>query len=159
MRNKEFSTRDIDRLIQNKKIIAQKVNNGGGFIRWYEISNTRCYGLYPERDERETVSLIKKLKQENRIKIYESNFDFITDYFIESVEVDGQDLAIFIIEFISSSNSNNEISQDILMGLISRNKSVSSIIHQILDDLDDMDFQYWFVMKSHLQCMTAGIGY
>ena len=55
----------------------------------------------PERNDRETVSLIKELKQKNRIKIYESDFDFITDYFIDSiedsVEVGSYDLATFII--------------------------------------------------------------
>ena len=102
----------------------------------------------PERNDRETVSLIKELKQKNRIKIYESDFDFITDYFIDSiedsVEVGSYDLATFIIEFISSSNSNDEINRDIVMNLIRRNKSISGIIHQILDNLDDMAFQYWF---------------
>ena len=88
----------------------------------------------PERNERETVSLIKELKQKNRIKIYESDFDFITDYFIDSiedsVEVGSYDLATFIIEFISSSNSNDEINRDIVMNLIRRNKSISGIIHK-----------------------------
>ena len=69
---------------------------------------------------------------------------FIIDYFIDSVEVGSYDLATFIVEFISSSNSNDEINRDILMSLIRRNKSISSIIHLILDNLDDMDFQYWF---------------
>ena len=76
MRDIEYSPTNLDRFLRSKKsIIARKQTRMSSVLSDDEELAVRALMNYdPSRDDDEATSLIKELSQENRIKIYESDF-------------------------------------------------------------------------------------
>ena len=145
MRDIEYSPTNLDRFLRSKKsIIARKQTRMSSVLSDDEELAVRALMNYdPSRDDDEATSLIKELSQENRIKIYESDFGFIIDYFIESLDVTSVDLETFIFDYVSKKRLNR--SKGILRDLIYKGKKgVANTVTEILHDMDDETFLYWF---------------